>query len=144
MKSIQYKRFLLLALLPLVLFACASQPIESESQAKMRAIDRYFTIVPTRTLLDDLALKISRTLPEENRSEFIDLMTNKFDIKVMEDSMRAAMLKHFTLLEIEAMVDFYSQPEGRSVMKKMGDYMADVMPDIQSEVERAINLQAGE
>jgi len=37
------------------------------------------------------------------------------------------------------MADLYESPHGQSAMKKMGLYMADLMPVIQSEVSRAVH-----
>ena len=46
----------------------------------------------------------------------------------MEDS------KNFTTEEIKALTRFCASPEGASIMKKYGAYMADVMPEVQSRI----------
>ena len=49
-----------------------------------------------------------------------------------------ALVKHFTLSELKAMSAFYGSPEGRAIHKKFGDYMADVMPQVNQEVVAAL------
>ena len=39
-----------------------------------------------------------------------------------------------TALALVALAAFYGSPEGRSITKKFGAYMADVMPAIQEEL----------
>jgi len=49
--------------------------------------------------------------------------------------------KDFSLIGqnmLNALADFYESPEGNSAMKKMGEYMADVMPTLQEEMVRAV------
>ena len=51
--------------------------------------------------------------------------------------MTDAMVKHFTTDELKALADFYGSPVGKSAMQKFGAYMADVMPAIQAEMQKA-------
>ena len=51
--------------------------------------------------------------------------------------MTDAMVKHFTTEELKALADFYGSPVGKSAMQKFGAYMADVMPAIQAEMQKA-------
>ncbi|MCX5893402.1 MAG: DUF2059 domain-containing protein, partial [Deltaproteobacteria bacterium] len=48
------------------------------------------------------------------------------------------LVKHFTVTELKAMSAFYGSPEGRAIHKKFGDYMADVMPEVNKEVLAAL------
>ena len=48
------------------------------------------------------------------------------------------MVKHFTADELNAMADFYSSKHGASAMSKFGIYMADVMPILMQEIQRAV------
>ena len=141
MKTSYLKTIPLLIGLSFLIFGCATTPEGSQPDAKMKAIERYLGVVPTQEVMNDMAVKFSKTMPEQNREAFIELMTKKIDINVLEDAMKASMQKHFTIGEINALADFYSKPEGRSVMKKMPDYMADVMPVIHAEIKRAITEQ---
>jgi len=47
------------------------------------------------------------------------------------------MIKNFTADELKALADFYGSPVGKSAMAKFGNYMADVMPGMMAEVQKA-------
>ncbi len=69
-------------------------------------------------------------------------MTQALMDEVRYDTLRTAMIDAmtatFTVEEIEALTQFYSTPEGRSVMEKMSTYMAEVQPVIMKEVRRSM------
>ena len=65
-------------------------------------------------------------------------MTKELDVTKLSNAMRNSMVARFTVGEIDALADFYGSPEGKSVMKKLGLYMADVMPVIEAETMRAV------
>ena len=50
-----------------------------------------------------------------------------------------AQREDFTLYEIIAMTNFYSTGEGKSAMKKLGAYTADIIPEIQKMVMKAMS-----
>ncbi|MCK5728474.1 MAG: DUF2059 domain-containing protein [Methylococcales bacterium] len=125
-------------LLVISLSSCATLTPEEKMAAKTKAIERYLEVVPTKVMMDDMALKLAKTIPEKEQAEFIDFMTKKFNMKLLEAAMKKSMQKRFTLPEIEYLIATSSSPEGKSVMKKMGDYMADIMPVIEAEVIRML------
>jgi hypothetical protein len=65
-------------------------------------------------------------------------MTEELDLEQVKDAMVASMVKHFTVGEINALTAFYGSAEGKSVMKKFGLYMADLMPVVQAETNKAM------
>jgi hypothetical protein len=77
------------------------------------------------------------TLPPEKREEVALLMGKYVRVEAVNEAMLLSMVKHFTARELNALADFYSSPEGKSAMAKLGAYMADAMPMIQAEVQRA-------
>ena len=86
----------------------------------------------------DTAEKVSENLPEPARATFIRAMTQDLDLEQLSTAMKDSMVKRFTVNEIDALARFYGSPEGKSVMKKFGLFMADVMPAIQAETMKAI------
>ena len=76
--------------------------------------------------------------PPEDRAELREFMLEIVDIDVITDAMVASMVKHFTAEETAAIADLYESPAGQSAMKKMGVYMAEVMPVIEAEIMRAV------
>lgn len=100
--------------------------------------DRYLAAVPPQALFDDMIEKISKTIPEAQRAAFVTGLTKHMDMARLTPAMRASLIKQFTPDELAAMADFYGSPTGKSIMKKMGDYMADMMPVMQQEMTKAM------
>jgi len=61
------------------------------------------------------------------------------DFARLTQAMKDSMVKIFTADELKALADFYSSKEGKSAMKKMGTYMAELMPIIQDETRKAVS-----
>jgi hypothetical protein len=124
--------------------ALACQPsstpatLEDTPENRSAQIDRYFVAQPPEAVLKDITEKMSAQMPEEHRVRFVDLMTKQLDVAKISTAMRESMAKHFTADELRALADFYGSEIGRSAMAKFGNYMADVMPTIQTEVMAAV------
>jgi hypothetical protein len=86
----------------------------------------------------DTAEKVATNLPETKRERFLDTMTKRFDFETINEVMIRSMVNRFTVREIDALANFYGSPEGKSVMKKFGLFMADVAPTIQAETTKAL------
>ncbi|MBC7962325.1 MAG: DUF2059 domain-containing protein [Steroidobacteraceae bacterium] len=68
-------------------------------------------------------------------------MKKALDPKFLESITLETMPNHFTTKEIRAMSKFYSSPEGASILKKFGGYMAAIMLAIQNQIMKAIQPQ---
>lgn len=102
------------------------------------AANRYLAAVPLSELMDDLVEQMGKNMPQDKRSQIHKILAENFDFKTFESIIKASIIKHFDTNEINAMADFYSSPVGKSVMKKFGSYMADVMPPLQTEIVKAV------
>ena len=103
---------------------------------RLAAAERYLEIVPMDEMIADSVKKTSMNLPENQRRAYVNFMTQSVRVDVFGRAAVASMARHFTVRELNALADFYGSPEGRSVMKKFGDYMADIMPVLQQELQR--------
>ena len=56
----------------------------------------------------------------------------------VEATTQAALVKHFTADELNALADFYGSKHGASAMAKFGAYMADVIPPLRTEIQRGM------
>jgi hypothetical protein len=104
---------------------------------RQEAAERYLEVADIRKMLLDTVEAMSGTLPADKAASFKDLMTRHLDIDAVETGMLQVMTKHFTTRELDALARFYGSPEGKSSMAKFGVYMADAMPMIQREIQRA-------
>jgi len=109
---------------------------------KAQLINEYFSHIPMKTMMDEMAVEVSRQVPADKRQQFIDVMTKTVRVDVLENAARQSLAKHLTVAELQLFVDFIKQPEGRSAMGKMKYYMADLMPVVQQEMMRAIKASS--
>ena len=56
----------------------------------------------------------------------------------VERAMLDSLVAHFTVAELDALTAFYASEHGKAAMAKMNDYMADLMPALQGEMQRAL------
>jgi hypothetical protein len=106
-------------------------------ETRRREAERYLQVIPPKALFEDMADKMAANLPADRREQFKHTMTADLDIAALTKAMSDAMVKHFTTEELKALADFYGSPVGKSAMQKFGAYMADVVPAIQAEMQKA-------
>lgn len=115
----------------------AAWAMEDTPENRAAQVDRYLKAIPPETVLADVAEKVAKTLPPEQRQAYVSMLTKHMDMPRFTQAMRGALIKWFTADEAQAMAEFYSSPTGKSIMKKMGDYMAELMPTMQEEIVKA-------
>lgn len=111
---------------------------QSQSADKEAAVDRYLRAVPMAKMMDDTYAEIAKQLPQDKRAQFLADMHSLIKIERLEQLARSAMIKTFTVEELNALADFYSSPNGASAMAKYGTYMGEIMPPLMQEVQRAV------
>ena len=113
--------------------------LEDTEANRLAEANRYLTATPPEEMVADMAQNMSKTIPEARQEDFVNAMTKGLDMVSLRKTMLNAMVKHFTADELKALADFYGSPVGKSAMKKFGPYMADVMPQIQADVMKAVS-----
>ncbi len=98
---------------------------------------RYLKATPPKEMFEDMAEQMAKNMPPDQRGDFKALLVKHLDIEALTKVMKEAMIKNFTADELKALADFYGSPVGKTAMKKLGPYMADVMPSIQAEIVKA-------
>jgi hypothetical protein len=106
-------------------------------ETRRKEAERYLQATPPKQMFAEMADKMAVNVPADQRAQFKEMMSSQLDIAALTKAMTDAMVKHFTTEELKALADFYGSPVGKSAMHKFGDYMADVMPAIQSEMMKA-------
>lgn len=130
----------IVAVLPLLFsqnITFAETSLENTLENRKVQAERYLEVNSARDIFQDIAERTQNALPESERKSFLDMLTNHLDLEVLNDTMSHSLIKHFTAKEISVLADFYSQPEAKSAMSKMGTYMADIMPVVQMEMIKA-------
>lgn len=129
---------ILFALLFLFAGSRALLAIEDTPENRAKQADRYIAVSSPKDLMADVAEQVSKSAPPEQAQQIRELLTKDVDMDKLTKAMRSAMIKNFTADELSALADFYGSPVGKSAMKKIGVYMADVMPVVQGELMRAM------
>jgi hypothetical protein len=115
--------------------ACAQ---DTCSQVKKDAIIEYLNVNSIEDLMNQMLFEILKQIPNENREAFSKMWKSSFDVIELKEMMTQTMCKSFTIKEIKALTKFYGSPEGKSVMKKFPQYMAELMPYLQVINQRAM------
>src|SRR5438477_13211013 len=123
----------------LILFISCGFTFSAPDTPETRRLEaeRYLQATPPKALFEDMADKMTMNLPPDQRQQVKRMMTAELDIAALTKAMTDAMVKHFTTEELKALADFYGSPIGKSAMQKFGAYMADVLPAIQAEMQKA-------
>lgn len=126
-----------IALLFLSAFSANCFALEDTPANRSAEAARYLAATPPSDLFADMSTSMAKSMPEAQRQKFIEVMKG-LDYAKLTQTMEESMVKTFTADELKALADFYSSAEGKSAMKKMGLYMAEVMPAMQVEVRKAL------
>lgn len=135
---------LCLLLIVLSLSFSVARAIEDTPANRQKQAERYLMVVPPKDLMAEMAEQIVKSAPPEQRETLHAVLTQQLDMDALIKAMMDAMVKHFTADEMSALADFYSSPHGKSAMKKMGVYMAELMPVMQKEIIRVVTKAARE
>jgi len=129
-------------LLALTGSAFSGDVLSDTPENRAKVVDEYLSLVPTKDLVNDMAERLAATIPEDKREAFKSMLTKHFDIDALLAAQKQSLAKIFTVGELKAMIAYQSTPEGRSSLKKMGAYMADMMPVVQAELQKAVQATA--
>lgn len=127
------KRVTVLVVLVVIMSALPA----AAQNAKEEAARNYLKVVSIESLMNDMTREMLKMAPDDQKA-FVTEALASVDRKKIERATIDAMIKHFTVKEINALTNFYKSPEGRSVMKKFPAMQADMMPVIQTEVAGAL------
>ena len=137
------KRLVFFSCALILVTSCATAPSSKPPSAKERYADELMSIVPPETMIAQLAYPhaASYTLPSKQEKAHSNFMRN-VDVAAVDRIIREALLKHFTEAELQALVAFYSTPEGRACMAKVAPFAADVVPACSHEATKAFGKTA--
>ncbi len=139
MPSIRYATSITALLLLVTTAGVASaQGTNNDADANRRqAAKEYLEVQPVEKMMRNVVEKTSARMPGGSKERARAVM-DELRYDTLRTAMIDAMANTFTVEEIEALTQFYSTPEGRSVMEKMSTYMAKVQPVMMKEVRRSM------
>lgn len=125
-----------LALLALVI-ATPCLAIEDTPANREKEADHYLAVSSPGEMMNEMVMAAAKRMPDGQKEKFIEMMTKNFDVAALTKAMKENLVKVFTADELKALADFHGSALGKSATKKMGTYMTDMMPAIQSEMKKA-------
>ena len=120
-----------------VSFSRADESRADTVQTRTAAARVYLKVVPASEVFSAMAARMSDQMEPAQAAAFKESMRSSLDIPLIERSMTEALVKHFTVKEIRALTVFHRSAEGRSIMKKMPAYTAEMMPVIREQLFQA-------
>ena len=107
---------------------------------RLIAARAYIKCVPTSTFTEAALRQLATRREPAQQKEFQRFLSGELRTRVIEDATVNALVRHFTAEEIAALAQFNSSPEGQSIQRKLSAYMADVLPPIQTEINRVLAM----
>ena len=132
-------------LAPALLLAClsaapaaADEPPDTPANRYLAA-EEYLKIYPLDMMMADTTDELLKVIPPEQHEAFLESVKQVTKRLNLEELTIYAIVKHFTVQEINALTEFYSSPEGQSIMKKFPVYMKGIMPQFMSVFPEVIS-----
>jgi hypothetical protein len=131
-------KIILFVITLLLSIALVTNAQETCPKDKTDATNEYMMVNSIDDLMDQMLGEVLRRIPKENHDIYTKMWKASFDKIEMKRVMLSTMCKNFSIGEIKALTQFYSSPEGKSVMTKMPQYTADLMPYYIAVTQRAM------
>lgn len=134
-------RHLLLPVLLLIGLSAApavAEDLPDTPANRYLAAEAYLKIYPPDAMVDDITDEMLKVILPQYHGLFRETMKQMTKRINLEEITINAIVKHFTVSEINAMAKFHSSPEGRAILKKMPAYAAEIMPVIMNIVPEAV------
>jgi hypothetical protein len=110
---------------------------QDDLASRRTAAERYEATMPITKLMKESIEQMALSLPADQRSAFVSLMTDMVDGERLRAIALHKMIAVFSAEELNALAAFYGSPVGQSIVTKFPVYMAEVMPVIQLELTQA-------
>jgi uncharacterized protein len=127
--------FFIILLLSIALVTNAQETCPKD---KTDAINEYMMVNSIDDLMDQMLVEVLKKIPKENHDIYKTIWKSSVDKIEMKRVMLSTICKNFSIGEIKALTQFYGSPEGKSVMKKMPQYTAELMPYYIAVTQRAM------
>ena len=134
------RHILLVALLPVCLFAAPAiaGDLPDTPANRYLAAEAYLKVSPLDPMVEETTGELLKVIPPEHHAAFRESMNRMMDRINLEELTINAVVKHFTVKEINAMTAFYGSPEGQSILRKFPVYVKEIMPQIMGVIPEVI------
>jgi hypothetical protein len=91
-----------------------------------------------RGKIDDMIEAISKTMPVQDREDFMTYMSESMNYDKLEDASVKYAAEIYSAPELQAMIAYFGSPDGQSAEAKGDDYAAKFSKDIEKEIDAAM------
>lgn len=139
-----YECFMRLILFSLFFLGSSLPALAQENKALLDAQTRtqlardFHEVRPLNEQINRAIDKAARRVPKGQRAAFINQVKRLMDYKAITQHSINAMAEVFTADELQAMIDYYSSSEGRSIREKMPEYRDRLGPEITEMMDKAL------
>ncbi len=133
---------------PVVAQAAEAPPATAEApkqdpatlDKRMELSKQWHKIMPVsvREQVNSAIDEVTRTLPDNEREAFRTNLRSILNYQAIEKISTDAVAEVYTVTELEAMIEYYSKPEGKSAQLKFDSYAGKVYPEITRMLDQAI------
>lgn len=121
----------------LVPSAIRAQGLVDTPENRKQQAQRYLEATPPALLFQEVADKGAAQLPPSEQEKYKQVFLAQVEMSTVQQTLTDALVKHFSAGELKALADFYGSGTGKAAMSKLGSYMSDITPMIQSQIRRA-------
>lgn len=93
---------------------------------------------PPREVVEIAINQIISTAPAAEQQELRSKMTSAYDFDGFRQTVIKSMAETFSEAELQAMVDYNSRPEAKSIARKMSAYQSKIQPDMTKKLDVAL------
>ena len=115
--------------------SAASAPDMAE---RMRLSRELHDVRQIRRKIDDMVESMSKTMPEQDREDFMTYMSASLNYDKLEAASIKSAAETYTVPELQAMIAYFGSPDGQSAEAKGDEYVEKISKDIMKEVDGAM------
>ncbi len=118
--------------------AFAQEAEDTSLEHRLELAEKMHSFRSSREQVDSAINTVAARLQPDEQEVFTAAMRNILNYKALEKISVDAMAETFTEKELEAMVEYYSKPEARSISDKYPEYQSKVSPEIVKMIDKAM------
>ena len=117
----------------------AAQSNPPDTMDNRRMLAQHYADVTMPVMLEDVKEGTTKNIPAgPQRDRVRKLLNEVLTIETLEEIAIPAMVRHFTVEELSALIEFYQSPVGNSILRKFGAFTADIQPAVMEIVLEAV------
>ncbi|WP_147819245.1 DUF2059 domain-containing protein [Salidesulfovibrio onnuriiensis] len=113
-------------------------------KARMDAATKFIELQDMKKVLKQMFDATTKMMPESEMKKMQTKFYDRLNYERIEQGCILAAARNFSLKELNAMIDFYSTPVGKSIISKQGAYSAEAGAVVQQEVVMVMTQIMGE